>query len=374
VALGLASALEAAPASQPPPAPDKIKTVYLLHFSHTDFGFTDHPSVCRDYYRRYLDIAVDATLATVKAPPERRFYWTAESTTPVADWWAAASPARRKDFTRAIQSGQLEIGALPFNNTPFLNQAQWQVMMHWLPEEVWKLVKPTVAIQNDVNGFPRAGALMLLDRGVKYLFTGINSDSGGPPFRQPSAFWWKMPDGRRLFVWLNTGYGSGFDLFEPREWRRGPVPLAADTRYRPPRAGDILKTDESSMRAAHQRCVEQLRAMEKSGYDADVLTISITSQWRFDNDPPFPPIAEFVAAWNRLGFQPRLQMATVSTAMKHLEKSWGSRAPEYSGEWTDWWANGTASAPREVSASRFAKRYLAEAQSPLWGPDRKSVV
>ena len=30
--------------------------------------------------------------------------------------------------------------------------------------------------------------------------------------------------------------------------------------------------------------------------------------------------------------------------------------PEYAGEWTDWWANGTASAPREVAASRLAKR------------------
>ncbi|MCR4415982.1 MAG: hypothetical protein NUV77_26500, partial [Thermoguttaceae bacterium] len=38
------------------------------------------------------------------------------------------------------------------------------------------------------------------------------------------------------------------------------------------------------------------------------------------------------------------------------------------GEWTDWWANGTASAPREVAASRLAKRLLAAAESPAWGP------
>ena len=42
--------------------------------------------------------------------------------------------------------------------------------------------------------------------------------------------------------------------------------------------------------------------------------------------------------------------------------------PEYAGEWTDWWANGTACAPREVAASRAAKRFLAAAQSPVWGP------
>ncbi len=38
------------------------------------------------------------------------------------------------------------------------------------------------------------------------------------------------------------------------------------------------------------------------------------------------------------------------------------------GEWPDWWAFGTASAPREVAASRIAKRLLEAAQSPLWGP------
>ena len=41
-----------------------IQQVDLVHFSHTDFGFTDHPVICRELYRRYLDIALDAALAT----------------------------------------------------------------------------------------------------------------------------------------------------------------------------------------------------------------------------------------------------------------------------------------------------------------------
>ena len=75
-----------------------------------------------------------------------------------------------------------------------------------------------------------------------------------------------------------------------------------------------------------------------------------------------------MAAWNKLGLQPKLRLTTVTEAMKDLEKAAGATAPEYQGEWTDWWANGTACAPREVAASRFAKRFLAAAQSPVWGP------
>jgi hypothetical protein len=361
-------ALGAGAAEPAPTGPEYVRQLDLIHFSHTDFGFTDHPAVCRDMQVRYLDIALDTALTTGDLPDDARFRWTAETTVAVDDWWQAAGPGRREAFLRAVRAGQIEVTALPFNNTPFLNRDQWQAMTHWLPEELWQELKPQTAVQNDVNGFPRAGAAALLDRGVRYLFAGINSDSGGPPLPRLQAFWWKQPDGRRLFVWMSLTYGDGFFFFEKEEWRRGPLPRAADARYRPPRAGDILKTDEASLRAAHQQCVARLRKFEKEGYRHPVMVVSLTSMWRYDNDPPFPPLADFVAAWNQLGLEPKLRLTTATEAMKHLEKVAGATAPEYTGEWTDWWANGTACAPREVAASRHAKRFLAAAQSPLWGP------
>ncbi len=350
-----------------PEARGAIKEIAIIHFSHTDVGFTDHPAVCRELYCRYLDIAVDAILQSAQRPAGERCFWTAEATMPVADWWRMAAPARREQFLAALRTGQLEIAALPFNNTPFMNAAQWRTALQWLPAELHACAAPAVAVQNDVNGLPRAAAMLLLDRGVKYLFTGINEDSGGVPFPRPSAFWWKLPDNRRMFVWLNIGYGSGFDFFEPAEWRRGPVPRAADTTYRPPRTGDVLRTDEESLRAAQRICRARVRAIERGGYTHELLTISITNQWRFDNDPPLAPLADFVAAWNRLGLEPRLTLTTAGDAMRRMEAAMGSTAPEHAGEWTDWWANGTASAPREVAASRLAKRLLAAAEAPLWG-------
>jgi len=349
-------------------APEHVRELDLIHFSHTDYGFTDHPAVCRDLYVRYLDIALDAIQATRNYPQDARFRWTAETTVPVNDWWQQATPARRRQFLQAVRDGQLEVTALPFNNTPFLNRRQWEVMLDWLPEDLLRQFKPQTAVQNDVNGFPRAGAKVLLDRGVRYLFTGINSDSGGPPLPRLTAFWWKQPDGRRMLVWISLSYGDGFFFFESEEWRRGPLPLAADGRYRPPRAGDILKTDEASLRKAHAQCLQRIRQFEAAGYRHPVLLISMTSMWRYDNDPPFPPLSDFVAAWNKLGLEPRLRLTTATEAMRNLERVAGPHAPEYEGEWTDWWANGTACAPREVAASRLAKRNLIAAESPLWGP------
>ena len=54
--------------------------------------------------------------------------------------------------------------------------------------------------------------------------------------------------------------------------------------------------------------------------------------------------------------------------MKRMEREVGRKLPEYEGEWTDWWANGTASGPREVSASRLAKRRLRAVTSSVFGP------
>src|SRR5512140_2276902 len=100
-------------ASPEPAEPGFVKQLDIIHFSHTDYGFTDHPAVCRDLEKRYLDVALDAALNTRRLPEEARFHWTAETTVAVDEWWQAASPARRREFVKALRAGQLEVTALP---------------------------------------------------------------------------------------------------------------------------------------------------------------------------------------------------------------------------------------------------------------------
>jgi hypothetical protein len=342
-------------------APLKVRQVDIYHHSHTDVGFTDLPSVCRDMQVRFLDAALDACLA------RKSFRWTCEATLTVDDWWRQAGAGRRKELLKVVEAGRMDVMALAFNQAPYMNAAQWDQMLNWLPGDLTRRLNSRAAMQNDVNGFPRAGAVRLLDRNIRHLLMGINSDSGGPPFRRPSAFWWKMPDGRRLFVWLGEHYGTAYGWFEPAGWIRQ-QPRGATTEFRPPRAGEIHRIDEGSLRAAHQHFLGRLRKLEAEGYDYDRLVLAYTNQWRYDNDPPFPPLAEFVEAWNKLGLEPRLRFTTATEAVFDMERAVGSRVAEYEGEWTDWWANGNQSGPREVAASRAAKRSLAAALSVVWGP------
>jgi len=360
----------ALPAENSPPP---VREILLVHFTHTDLGFTDHPVVAQDLQRRYLDIAIDAALATRENAPAARFHWTVEAAATLDAWWKTAPPQRREKFLECVRAGQIDVTAMPFNTTPFVNAQQWDVMTHWLPESLWTAVHPGIAMQDDVNGFPCAGARLLLKRGIHSLWTGINSDSGGPPLPAPAGFWWKMRDGQRLFVWVGMHYGSGYDFFEDHSWRLGPVPRAADTAYRPPRPGEIFASGEASVRKAQQRCIVQLRALAGRGYAYPIVILPVTNQWRLDNDPPFPALAGFVAEWNKLGLQPALRLTTASDALQRIQREIGGKIPEYAGEWTDWWANGTASSPRELAASREAKRNLAAAASPVWGAMDRQV-
>jgi hypothetical protein len=347
--------------------PLPIKEVLLVHFAHTDFGYTDQPEVVRELHRHYVDIALDAAWATRLRPEGDRFCWTIEAQYSFADWWKTAPPARRAEFVEMFRAGQLDVSALAVDATPYMDRQEWQLMTHWIPDDVWKRLGIQSGMQDDVNGLPRAGAISLLDHGIRRLWTGINVDLGGAPQKTPSAFWWKMPDQRRLFVWLGVPYSEGYHFFAPHNWRHGPLPAAADTLYRPPAPEEIFKTDEASLQAEHDRLVQQLQQYVAGGYHYPVFVLPFTNQWRIDNDPPYPSIVDFVAAWNRAGLSPRIRLVTVTEALQKMEKIAGPDSPEFTGEFPDWWANGTMSAPQAVSASRLAKNYLAEAASPVFG-------
>jgi hypothetical protein len=352
----------------------QIKHIDVVMLSHLDVGFTDSPYlVVNELQRRYLDVALDAAQATANNPSESRFRWTAESLIPVLAWWKYATPERRRQFLQAVQNGQMAAGAMPFNTLPFENADEWKRVTNWAPPNLWNDLHPTLAIQDDVNGASRAGVTALADRGVHRLLMGMNGANGGPPFPAPMAFWWKLPDGRRTFVYIADGYWQAYGLFAPGEWRVGDSPAASDLAFRPPRSGEILPADETSVRAAHVRCLKALVQLQNRGYIGDRLLAIFQNQWRGDDEVPFVPISDFVATWNRLHLQPELRLVTAPEGMETLEKEIGSRIPEYEGVWPDWWSNGVPSAPRELAASRFAKRYLHAAASPVFGPMEDSA-
>lgn len=343
-----------------------IDYVDIVHCTHTDYGYTDHPMIAIDLHKKYLDVALDLAMESRENLPGDRFTWTAEALDPFWLWWQEASDARRKDMLEMITNKQIAINGIPFHIAPFINREQWKDMFDWIPAELYKEIKPEIGMQHDVNGFPRAAAYGLLDNDIKYIWTGINQHWGGSPFKLPTAFWWKMPDNRKLLVWAGYPYWEGYVFFADHEWRMGQH-QANNTQYSWPRKGDILNTDEASVRKANKRCIERIEELRKEGYTYNFITLSFTNQWRMDNDGPIAELAPFVKKWNELGLKPYLNLTTAPEAMKRIEKEAGSTIETLEGEWQDWWSFGVAASPRELQAARRANLFLEAAESPVWG-------
>lgn len=349
-----------------------IKYLDIVHCTHTDYGYTDHPIIALDLHKRYLDIALDMALESQQNKPGERFTWTAEALDPFRLWWEEASGSRRKDMLKMIKNGQIAVNNMPFHIAPFINSNLWDEMFDWIPQDLYKALNPQIGMQHDVNGFPRAAAERLLDKGIRYIWTGINSHWGGSPFKLPTAFWWQMPDGRKLLVWAGYPYWEGYVFFADREWRMGQH-QANETQFSWPRQGDMLNIDEASVRKANKRCIERIEQLREEGYSYDFITLSFTNQWRMDNDGPTAELLPFVKKWNELGLKPYLNLTTAADAMKRIEKEAGNEIETLSGEWQDWWSFGLAASPRELQAARQATFFAKAAKSSVWGVRKEGV-
>ncbi|MDR1666980.1 MAG: hypothetical protein LBS03_04715 [Bacteroidales bacterium] len=339
-----------------------IKTIDLINWTHTDYGYTDHPLIVAELHKRYIDIALDCAEQTQKNRQGERFTWTVEALDPFWKWWKETTPDRREKMLKCILRGQIDVNIMPFNIHPMLNEVEVQKLIAWIPSEVSSQVYPRIAIQNDVNGFPRSVASKLAEKGVRHIWMGMN---GRHPFGIPTASWWKMPDGRRLFLWNGVSYWAGYDYFHSQRWRRNQHE-ATNLETGWPRDGHFFKSDEASVRKAHEICVQKLKELENKGYAYEVLPLTFSNQWRCDNDGPYPAIVAFVGKWNELGLQPALRLTTATASIMDMERIAGATASTVEGEFGDWWAFGMTAMPRETATARNARYSLQAAQSPVF--------
>lgn len=347
-----------------------VKTIDIINWTHTDYGFTDHPLIVAELHKRYIDIALDFVEQTKNNKPGERFNWTVESRGPFWEWWQETTPARREKMLQAIKRGQIDVNRMPFNMHPILNGVENEKIVSWIPENVSAQLGSRIAIQNDVNGFSRAIASKLVSKGIKYIYLGMN---GRLPFNKPTATWWQMPDGKKIFLWGGVPYWSGYEWFQERSWRAGPSG-ATSLLSRWPREGDIFKSDEASVRKAYKICVKKLNELEKKGYSYETLPITLSNQWRSDNDGPFIGIVAFVKKWNELGLKPALNLTTITRSMENMEKAVGGSAKTITGEFGDWWAFGLSAQPRETAVARNARFLLQAVKSPVFAPLTKAKI
>ena len=315
-----------------------IKDIYLIQASHTDIGYTSTQGRILRWYYAFTRQAIEF------AEKNPDFRWTCESFIQVEQFWQRADDDWRKRFVRLVREGRIGLSANWANFAELPDEAVFGALAararHFADEHKLPLNAATLA---DINGCPLAYARALADTGVTFLMMHVNAWHGRVLLRKRMhPFWWDLGDGRKLLVYYNEHYHFGNELgfFPGAE--------ANATNFREP----ITAFDDDIL---ERRLTNYIQGMEHAGWPHDYLIIT-GSGLITDNSPPSDNVTGRVARWNAdPAHTAKVRMVTASDLHEILTAK-TSAVPTFSGDWTDWWADGVAGDPEGTMLYRQAQR------------------
>ena len=309
----------------------KINRIYLISHTHTDIGYTDHQDTVFRQQLEFIDQAIELGEATAHYPEEARYKWTCELTAFVERYFQQRPAAQIDRFLELHRRGQLAVAGMQYHWTPLLSPAA--MLRSLLPVQRLRDdygLDISAAMQCDVNGVSWLWADLLPAIGIDTLTMSINMHRGRRPQPDLNAFWWRGPAGRRLLTFNGPHYDFG------NRWYGLGDPDSVE-RLLPPRLAQLERRDD---------------------YPYDFLYAQITHPTRTDNGPPLSHLADFVRDWNASGREPRLIFTTIDGFSKLLHDEYGESLDTWSGDWTEWWADGVGSSAYETSLNRVTEALL----------------
>ncbi len=311
-------------------APVKQRTIWLLHHSHVDIGYTHVQAEVQRIQWRNLERALQYVRETRDNPEGDRFKWNVEVMWPLVTWFRQAGHLEKEQMIEAIREGNIELDALFANELTGLCR----------PEELVQLVVPArrladslgvplrSAMISDIPGYTWGLIPVLAKNGVRYFSIGTNTfdhighileDLGDKPF------YWESPSGReKVLCWV---HGKGYSMFH---------------------GGVENRTAEQALR--EKDVFGYMKELKEKGYPYDIVALryNIGS----DNGPPDSLLTEAVRLWNEKYYSPRMVIATVGELFETFEQEYGSRLPVLRGDLTPYWSDGAASSAYELAVNR----------------------
>ena len=337
--------------------PRQIKTLYVIHHSHTDIGYTD-------LQERVVQVQVDYIRSALRILGQARnasFRWNCETWFCAEQFLKEAAPAEAEQFFALMRTGRLGFSA---NYLNFCDLADCAVLDRRLGEACALLrsrgIEPKTAMCADINGISMGQRDVLLRHGIEFLYTNIHCHHGMYPlYRNQTAYWWENAAGQRLLVWNGEHYNLGNVL-----------------GLRPNRTANFMMQNFGAdlpadpVEALRRNLDRYLDECEQNGYPYDFIIASVSGVFS-DNAPPEPEILRTIE-----GYAARYPDG-VDIRMVSLQELYAAIAPKlqnspvYRGDLTDWWANGVGSTPAVVKHYLAARRNLELARRLDPGIDAK---
>ena len=318
-----------------------LDTIYVIHHTHTDVGFTNDQPIFWEMQYRFIDDALRLIDRYTDNPPESRFRWTVETTCGLDAWLKTASSRDIDRLIAADKAGLLEVMAMQTNNTPLLDTMQLIESLR----PVQRLRRDygldiRHAMNCDINGQNWTLADLLLDAGIEGFSMAINHHFGGPPHPRPNVFLWQTPSGRTL---------------------------PAHNGWQYSKANDFGLGNESD-----ERFLEWLPKIDtylaEIGYPLPFLMLQGFHPYG-DNGSAWGAFAEFAHRWNPAAAR-RASSPPPRACSGSGSKSIMADLQTIRGDWTDYWNFGCISAARETTIARTTRSRLHRADALFAVPEQ----
>ena len=333
--------------------------IEVLHHSHTDVGYTVRQELAARQHGEFLRGAVEI-LRREDAGELKGFRWQCENFWQVEQFLKTASEQDKTDLVRYAREGRIGLSASYLNLTDLIDDSVFRE--HLAKAAAWAEENGLAmrsAMTADVNGYPASLPDALADAGVRYFYSALHTHHGMYPLHQnPVFFRWRGPAGKSVIAFCGEHYHWGHVLgLCPRGTSSS---MLNDDFLRDIESGRLFTTDAETTDAeeltlAEARITRYLAGLEESGWPLDFVPVFVSGIMS-DNSPPNARVAERVGKLNeRFGGRVVLEMTTLDAFFDQLASS-GAEIPEYTGDWTDWWADGIGSTPESVKLYREAQR------------------
>ena len=148
-----------------------IKTVYVVHHSHTDIGYTD-------LQERVIAIQVNyikTVLSMMRQPEYADFRWNCETLYCVEEFWKQASEDDRADFARFVKEGKIGISANYLNFNDLADCKYLKEKIHTMQEICGEQgIQIKTAMIADINGISMGQRDAMIENGVEFLYRNFD--------------------------------------------------------------------------------------------------------------------------------------------------------------------------------------------------------
>ncbi|MFI7615896.1 glycoside hydrolase family 38 C-terminal domain-containing protein [Nonomuraea terrae] len=353
--------------------PQRRWSVFVVHHSHLDIGYTDPQGTVLRHHLDYLDTALRLAEESASWPDDAKFRWSVESSWPALKWLEARPKELTDRFTELARAGVIEVTAFPFQlHTEACSTEELHRQLRFTQELGFPVRS---AMHTDVPGAVVGLVDALSMAGVRYLAAAHNWAGRSVPYlhggdKLTRPFRWRAPSGNELVVWFtDTPHGMAYmegntvgltDSYELADDLLPRYLSALATRGYPYGPGTFGWQGPDA---------------PKEPYELDVLHLRVQGAHADNAGPSIVP-ARIARRWNEQWAYPRLRSAVNSDFFDHVVERYHDRLAVHEGDWTDWWADGLGSGARPLGYVRRAQSALrvAETLHTLAGVDATEQV